>query len=244
VTHNFTKYIILAVSALGLSALPAAADSQCPTGVALSTYVVSGFTCFIGDLDFSNFSYTSSASMPPTPVPDTSVTVATVDNAAGIGFSFNSSWTAAGAGEFSDAAIGFTVSVIGGGPATLEDAALIQTGAVDNTNSGSLASVGENGCSGSSNGLDCSQMWSLVTSQTSNSSATSAHTFYLPTGSLTVSKDITAVDGSSANAFASVSLVQDTFSQVPEPRALAMLLGLGLIAGLGLKKKLQGVQQS
>ena len=91
-----------------------------------------------------------------------------------------------------------------------------------------------------SNGLDCSQMWSLVTSQTSNSSATSAHTFYLPTGSLTVSKDITAVDGSSANAFASVSLVQDTFSQVPEPRALAMLLGLGLIAGLGLKKEVAG----
>jgi hypothetical protein len=242
VTHKFSKYLILAVSALGLSALPAAADSQCPTNVALTSYLGTNFTCFIGNLDFSNFQYHSSASNPPTPVPAGSVTVDALNGATGIGFSFNSSWTAVGAGEFSDAAIGFTVSVIGGGPATLEDAALIQTGSVDGTNSGSIASVGENGCSGSSNGLDCSQQWSLVTSQTSNSSATSAHTFYLPTGSLTVSKDITAVAGSNGNAFASVSLVQDTFSQVPEPRALAMLLGLALIAGLSLKKKLQAVR--
>jgi hypothetical protein len=242
VTHNFTKYLILAVSALGLSALPAAADSQCPSNVAFTTYQVANFSCFIGNLDFSNFQYHSSASLPPTPVPASNVTVDALNGTSGIGFSFNSSWTAVGPNEFSDAAIGFTVSVVGGGPATLEDAALIQTGAVDGTNTGSLASVGENGCTGSSNGLDCAQQWSLVTSQTSNTSATSAHTFYLPTGSLTVSKDITAITGSGEGTFASVSLVQDTFSQVPEPRALAMLLGLGLVAGLSLKKKFQSVQ--
>jgi hypothetical protein len=243
VTHKFAQYLILAVSALGLSALPAAADSACPTGVALSTYLATpGFTCSIGDLDFGNFVYTSSASNPPTPVPASDVTVGTVDGSAGIGFTFDSNWTATGAGEFSDADIGFTVSVIGGGPATLEDAALIQTGGVDLTNTGSMASVGESGCSGSSNGLDCTQQWSLVTSENSNTTATSDHVFYLPTGVLTVSKDINAFDGTSANAFASVSLVEDTFSQVPEPRSLALLLGFGLVAGLALKKKLQSVQ--
>jgi hypothetical protein len=237
VTHKI-QYLILAASMLGLSALPAAADSVCPSGVALTNYLGTGFTCSIGNLDFSNFQYHSSASNPPTPVPAGSVTVDTVDGSSGIGFAFNSSWTAVGSGEFSDAAIGFTVSVIGGGAATLEDAALIQTGGVDSTNTGSIAQVGENGCSGSSSGTDCSQMWSLMTSQTSNTTATAAHTFYLPTGVLTVSKDINAQDGSSENAHASISLVQDTFSQVPEPRSLAMLLGLALVAGLTLKRKL------
>ena len=163
-----------------------------------------------------------------------------MDNSTGIGFEFNSSWAAVGANEFNDADIGFTVSVIGGGAATLEDAALIQTAGVDSTNTGSLAKVAENGCSGSL--PSCSQEWSLLTDQTSNTTNFAAETFYTPTGSLTVSKDITAQTGTSVNAFASVSLVEDTFSQVPEPRSLALMLGFGLIAALGLKKKLQGAQ--
>ncbi len=242
-THRFTNYLILAVSALGLSAAPAFADSACSSGVALSTYLGSSFTCYIGNLDFSNFTYTDSGSNPPAGTPATSVTVNTVNGTSGIGFLFNSSWTATGANEFSDALIGFTVSVIGGGPATLEDAALVQTGSIDGTNSGSLDSVGENACSGpSNNNPPCTQQWALVTSQTSNSVNTTAHTFYTPTGSISVSKDINAITGTASGVFASISGVQDTFSQVPEPRSLALMLGFGLIAALGLKKKLQGVQ--
>jgi hypothetical protein len=241
VTHKFAT-LILAVSALGLSALPAAADSACPTGDTYAQIEALG-SCFIGNLDFTNFTYTSSSSNPPAPTPATAVTVSVVDTTSGIGFLFNSSWTASGPSEFSDAIIGFTVSVIGGGPATLEDAALIQTGAIDSTNSGSLDSVGEDACSGpSNNNPPCTQQWALVTSQTSNTVDTTAHTFYTPTGSISVSKDINAISGSNANAFASVSGVEDTFSQVPEPRSLALLLGLGLVAGLSLKKKLQSVQ--
>jgi len=242
VTHKLAKYLILAVSALGLSALPAAADSMCPTGGSLSAYLGTGFTCFIGDLDFSNFSYISSSST-GTGVPASAVTVDTVDSGnSGIGFIFNSSWTSAGAGSLSDADIGFTVSVIGGGPATLEDAALIQTGGVDKTNTGSIASVGENGCPGASLGSCTGTEWSLVTSQMSDSTAIADHTFFTQTGQLTVSKDITAKDGTDPNAFSSVSIVEDTFSQVPEPRSLALLLGFGLVAGLTLKRKLQSVQ--
>jgi hypothetical protein len=241
VTHKFAT-MILAVSALGLSALPAAADNACPTGDNLAQIEALG-SCFIGNLDFSNFSYSSTASMPPSPTPATAVAVTLIDNASGIGFLFNSSWTASGPNEFSDALIGFTVSVMGGGPATLEDAALIQTGAIDYTNSGSLDSVGEDACSGPSNGNPpCTQQWALVTSQTSNSVATTAHTFYTATGSISVSKDINAISGTNGNAFASISGVEDTFSQVPEPRSLALLLGLGFVAGLSLKKKLQSVQ--
>jgi len=239
VTHKFTT-LILAVSALGLSALPAAADSACAASATMDTYLAANYSCYIGNLDFSNFSYTSSASSPPTPVPATAVTVDAVDGASGIGFSFNSSWTAVGANEFSDAAIGFTVSVIGGGAATLEDAAVFQTGGVDWTNTGSIAQVTEDGCS--LPGTPCSQEWDVMTSKTTNTTEFAAESFYTPTGSLSVSKDINASDGTSAGAHATISLVQDTFSQVPEPRSLALLLGLGLVAGLSLKKKLQSIQ--
>jgi hypothetical protein len=246
VTHKFAT-MILAVSALGLMALPAAADNACSTYAGSNnggTYFgTAGFSCYIGNLDFSNFTYSSSASMPPNPTPDTAVTVNVVNDSSGIGFLFNSSWSASGPGEFSDAFIGFTVSVVGGGPATLEDAALVQTGAIDSTNTGSVVSVGENGCPGTSLGsCDPNAEWSLITSHIGNTNAFAAHTFYAPTGQLTVSKDINAITGTSGSSFATISGVQDTFSQVPEPRSLALLLGLGLVAGLSLKKKLQSVQ--
>ncbi|MGA2883537.1 MAG: PEP-CTERM sorting domain-containing protein [Bryobacteraceae bacterium] len=245
-THKFTT-LILAVSALGLSALPAAADNACSTYAGSDnggTYFgTGGFSCFIGNLDFSNFTYSSSASAPPVPTPAADVTVNTVDNASGIGFLFTSSWTAPGPNEFTDAFIGFTVSVIGGGSATLEDAALVQTGSIDKTNSGSLASVGEGGCAASTiEACGDTPDWTLVTSESSNSATFADHTFYAPTGVVSVSKDINVVSGSNANAFASISGVEDTFSQVPEPRSLALLLGLGLVAGLSLKKKLQSVK--
>jgi hypothetical protein len=247
VTHKLTQCFILAVSALGLSALPALADSACTPG-SLATYVPvadggtapADFSCFIGNLDFSDFSYMSSSSNPPSPVPASSVSVGTVDTSSGIGFVFNSSWTAVGADVFSDAAIGFTVSVIGGGPATLEDAALLQSGSIDSTNSGSIAQVGEVGCS--LPGTPCSQEWDVMTSETSNTTQTASEVFYAPTGSLSVVKDINAQDGTSPNASASVSFVEDTFSEVPEPRSISLVLTAGLLAGFAFFKRRQVTQ--
>jgi hypothetical protein len=244
VTHKFSRYMILAIGALGLSALPALADNACASYAGSdngSTYFTTGFSCYIGNLDFSNFTYTSSGSPSSNAIPAADVTVDVINGGnAGTGFSFNSSWTAVGAGAFSDADIGFNVTVLGGGAATLEDAALIQTGGVDGTNTGSIASVAENGCSNPSSGFPpCSQTWGVLTAQTSNTNASANDVIYSPTGTISVSKDITAHDGTGANTFSTISLVEDTFSQVPEPRSLAMLLGLVLVAGLSLKKKLQ-----
>jgi len=243
VTHKISRYMILAIGALGLSALPALADSACSTYAGSdngSTYFTPGFSCYIGDLDFTDFTYTSSGSPATNAIPDTAVTVDVINGgASGTGFSFNSSWTAVGAGAFSDADIGFDVTVIGGGAATLEDAALIQTGGIDSTGTGSIASVVENGCSNPAPPPTlCSQEWGVLT----NSVEFANDVIYSPTGTISVSKDITAHDGTSSSAFSTISLVEDTFSQVPEPRSLAMLLGLALVAGLSLKKKLQGVQ--
>jgi len=247
VTHKISKYMILAIGALGLSALPALADNACAmyNGDTLSYFETTVGSCYIGNLDFSNFSYTSSTSTggsPYPPVPATAVYVDTVVNSAGIGLSFNSSWDALGSFEFSDADIGFSVSVIGGGAATIEDASLIQTGNIDSNNDGSIASVGEDACSGSLVGTPCTQQWKVDTSETSNSTATANDVIFTPTGTITVSKDLNAQDGVSSSDFSQISKVVDQFSQVPEPRSLSLLLGLSLIAGLALKKKLQSVQ--
>jgi hypothetical protein len=236
VTHKFSRYMILAISALGLSALPALADSACPADALLSTYLTAGYSCYIGDLDFANFSYTNGSSNPPAPTPATSVSVFADNSASGIGFTFDSSWTASGANNFSDGDIGFTVSIVGGGSATLDDAALIETGGIIGT--GSSASVGEFGCSNPAPPASCSQQWALLTAYTSNDTIGEAGVIYSPTGEISVSKDIVAQDGSGANSYATVSTVQDLFSTIPEPSSLPLLLGFGLAAGIALKKKL------
>jgi len=233
--------MILAIGALGLSALPALADNACSTYAGTdngATYFTTGFSCYIGDLDFSDFTYTPSGT---NPVADTLVTVDAINGgSAGIGFSFNAPWTASLPDESSDAAIGFNVSVIGGGAATLEDAALAQTAGV---NGGGTASVAENGCSNPAPPpTPCSQEWSVLTLQSPNTDDFANDVIYSPTGTISVSKDINVVSGTGPSGFAALSVVEDTFSQVPEPRSLAMLLGLALVAGLSLKKKLQGVQ--
>ncbi len=58
-THKFSKYLILAVGALGLSALPALADPACNNQA-----VVNGFACSLGDLTFT-FESVSLSGVPP-----------------------------------------------------------------------------------------------------------------------------------------------------------------------------------
>lgn len=60
-THNFAKYLILAVSALGLSALPALAGT-CAVGDTVST----GYTCSLGSVnfDFLNVAFTPLGGVP------------------------------------------------------------------------------------------------------------------------------------------------------------------------------------
>ena len=61
-------------------------------------------------------------------------------------------------------------------------------------------------------------------------------TLFSPTGSVEVSKDINVNGGNLPGSFASLSIVNDTFSQtyVPEPASLTLLgsalLGLGLLS--------------
>jgi hypothetical protein len=60
-----------------------------------------------------------------------------------------------------------------------------------------------------------------------------------------VSKDINVNAGTGDGFdYASITKVTDVFSvsAVPEPRALSLLLGLGLVAGFVIRKKFQGAR--
>jgi len=203
-------------------------------GALLSTYT----SCTIGDKTFLNFVYTDSATGGAAAIPATGVTVETAGPAGSgaiilgpnIGLQFSAAWSAL-SGQVTDATINFIVSVAGGGPMLIEDAGLAQ---VSSVLANGLATVKENGCGPA----PCTPGTFTVltfdnggpTSQVFND------TLFSPTGSVEVSKDINVNGGNLPGSFASLSIVNDTFSQtyVPEPASLTLLgsalLGLGLLS--------------
>lgn len=96
------KILLTTMFVLGLCGSVRAA--VCPMS-SLATYDAGGFTCNIGDLDFSNFVYTPTGVNPPL---DTEVTVKTISGTES-GFEFVSGW-AAGPNTFEDSLIQYTVT--------------------------------------------------------------------------------------------------------------------------------------
>lgn len=229
------------VTALGLAttAITAFATPVCPDGASLSTFLVAGYSCQVGDKMFSNFSYVSSAFGGALAVPASGVTVDTLGPAgtgasifdANIGLQFNSGWNAL-AGQTTDADIGFTVTVLGGA-LQIEDFGLAQVSGVLPNGS---ASVVENGCGPA----PCTPSELAVMTFDSGGSNTQrvADTMFSPLGSVTVSKDISVTGGTTGSAH--LSLVSDTFSQVviPEPMTLAFIGGgLALLGVARLRRR-------
>lgn len=219
-----------------LVALPSAFAAPCGSGVLLSTWLTPGFSCSVGDKTFSNFTYTDSSTGGALAIPATGVTVTTVGPAGSgatvvgpnIGLQFNAGWSA-NAGQETDAAIGFTVTV-SSGPQLITDLGLAQ---VSGILAPGTASVVELACGTSTT---CTpNAFSTITLQNSTTTSVSSTTLLnAQFGFLNVMKDIDVNGGSTG--FADLSLVTDTFSQtaVPEPVSLS-LLGGGL-AFLGLAR--------
>jgi hypothetical protein len=61
-----------------------------------------------------------------------------------------------------------------------------------------------------------------------------------PTTSLSIDKDVTLNPGSSGTV--NVSSFGNQYSTVPEPRAVSLVLGLGLLAGFAFFKRRQAAQ--
>ncbi len=190
---------------------------------AMSTYVVEGFMCTIGDKTFSNFSYT------PNAVDNTGGTGALASDAAHVtvmpfgkpnwGFSFTGIWNS-GTNGTSDAGFGYTVAVTDG--QALIDSALLQiTGSLSGTGGGAAGAVGETLSTG-----DLLQVSLAGPLQDVVNPLTGG-----PVSMLEVSKDLD-VTSSGTGETASVSVVKNTVDQLtittPEPASLA-LLGSALV---------------
>jgi hypothetical protein len=217
------------------------AAAPCVSGDTLAQYEALGSTgCTFGDFTFSSFSYTSGVGSPAA----TAVTVATTTNADGTGLAFDASWNALGSGTTSDGDISFSVAVNGAtGAESITDAGLAQTGGVGGSG---VATVSEQGCGPAPCVPGTWQVLTFDAGTGPGEDESSADTLLAPTGSVEVSKDINADAGTGTSGYdyATISQVTDVFSAtaVPEPRALSLLLGLGLVAGFAFRKKLQGAR--
>lgn len=229
-THKFAKYFILAISALGLSALPALADSPCPSGDSLQYFLTnfSGTTgCTVGALDFSEFNYNnggtplvaaSNVGVSPTTVPD------------GPGLNFDPAMELIGANLAEDIDVGFTVTDSSG----LISDIYIDFGNVNAVNGGN-ALYTEEFCLTSTS--DCSLYVDAPVTAATNVVQLSNTAIGGPVSSLTIEKDLDLSTNSNAAAISAVSLFGNEYSSVPEPRAVSLVLGLGLLAGFAFFKR-------
>jgi hypothetical protein len=218
---------LLLVVAICLMAVPLAmaVDIACPTGTNWQTYLNfngSGTTCHIGNLDFSGFSYSTAGTNQKAA---STITVDTLTTPGNEGFDFNPAINLAGMNLNTDVRFDFDVKTLNGLP-LINDLDIFFNGAFALTGSTSFSETQTGGvCTPS-----CASI--QVTNPPPN---LSKHVvFDTPVSSLHIIKDVIADTGS--NGQASISDVQNRFSQVPEPRLISILM-IGLLAGFGLSKK-------
>jgi hypothetical protein len=234
------NWLLLAIGATALAVVPVAHASvlpqPCPDSASLQDYLNMTGGCTIEDKIFSDFSYSSSAQGGATAILASGVTVKPITTALNPGLTFQANWSAS-SGEVSDSSIGFTVTTMSGA-ALIEDASIVQLGS--NVVGTGTANLGEGVCVG----VNCQNTtFTLNTLNTTNQGLIQLgdHQIFTPTGQVRATKDI-GVAGN-GNGFASISLMSDQFSeipQVPEPGTIT-LFGTGLLGCVAiLRRRLLG----
>jgi hypothetical protein len=213
-------------AALVLAASIAVATPTFCTAETLDNYLATGFSCEIDNLLFSNFTYSDTANA-TSPIPSTAVNVIPITTPGDEGLEFTAGWSVSTPAE-EDSVIGFIVSTVNDAD-TIDSLDLEFNGHYTGTGT---SGVTENYCEG---GLLTSCPTTVgqiaVTNPPTVLSITSEE--FTPVNTLQVSKDIVVSSGSEGTA--SISDLNNTYGQVPEPGTLG-LLGGGLVA-LGLVRR-------
>jgi hypothetical protein len=194
-----------------LLAIPSAGWAGACGNATLAAYDAPGFSCTIGPLLFSSFSYSSSASGGAIAPPDSGINVLPVTLGGESGFQFSGAFLAS-SNQTADGVIGYSVTCQG---CNLTDWLLSMVAGATGTGSASVVEVATNGQS----------LFTFVGGGTNILSDSGTFTAGPTTG---VTKDI-GVSGGTAGA-AHLSVVDNLWSTsaVPEPGTLAMF-GSGII---------------
>jgi len=199
-----------------LQAAPCATDK-------LSAYTVSGFTCTIGGLDFSNFSYHPTGANTPT-AGDVEVDPTTIGTESG--FEFFAGWSAL-TGKVQDSAIKYTVTCDG---CSITDLVLSMEG--EGASGDSIVNIAE-----SSGGVEPP----LLVGESSTSLISSASETFAPVGSLSLTKDI-LLNGGTTGFGSAVSEVDNFFStkrttMTPEPSLMFLCAGVLFVLPVARKMR-------
>ncbi len=228
---NFVRLAILAAICIAtVPALMAVPVNPCPNIALATTYVntdgsSNNFSCIIGNLEFSNFSFAGSN------ITASDVSVSRLTDPGNQGLMFTGAFDVGGNGDPKnmDVNIAFTITALTG---VIDDLQIDLLAADIGNGTGHIHYV-EQFCGAT---IGCN----IFVDDPGTSTLTSELKLSSPVTSLTVDKDLSL---HANNGTASVSAFDNRYSNtVPEPRAISFALGLVVLCGAAFMKRRQAAR--
>lgn len=196
--------------------------------ISLATVIDNTLGVQIGDKLFRDFffSYTDNNGNPTDNLTRSNVNLTALSNDIGFGVSFQQPLLAIGS-DFKDVVFKYSVTVTDPN-FKISDIHLSITGAAGN---GGFGSVGEDTFVGGFGATNVGHLDAFLSGPT-----TSSNNIVPAVTELWVQKDAIVTGNGAANGNASISVIDQTFSQVPEPSTV-LLVGLGLLGGVAVNRK-------